>query len=212
MKGIIHVFALTTLSICCTAPIGASAETLIYKVTMRLQVPRVYDNTQSLGYRKPQRQIIVGYVSVDKDMATKPYEGENVSGEPEIYAYGFYNKTHKVAGSHVTYADCALAENVMWRYIGNNKTCIFKKTCIKFNLDLNPSYNIGADEPDNTLVIQLSGIGNSEKLIQGSVTGQIGCGCFAYGHISPTRDIQGNVQDITPLYGRFVMKLKNRIP
>lgn len=206
----IHYYA--ALAMLIGLPLAGHSETLVYKVTMHLHVPRVYNNTQSLGYRKPQRQVIIGYVSVDKDMAAQPDEEGNVSGEPEIYAYSFYNRTHKVAGSQVTYADQSLADDVMWRYIGNNKTGVFKRTCIKFSLDLNPSYNIGADEPDNTLVIQLSGIGKSEKLIRGSVTGQIGCGCFAYGHVSPTRDIQGNVQDITPLYGRFTMKLKQRLP
>lgn len=214
MKRIQYHAALGLISLISLLPLAGNSETLIYEVTMRLKVPRVYDNYQSLGYRKPQWQKIVGYVSVDKDMASQPSEDDGyVSGEPEIYAYGFTNKTHKLSsGKRVTYADCSLADDVMWRYIGSNKTGKFKTTCIKFSLDLDPSYNIGYDEPDNTLIIQLSGIGSSEKKIKGNVTGQIGCGCMAYGHVSPTRDVLGEVRDITPLYGTFTMKLKKAIP
>lgn len=207
----IHYYA--ALAMLIGLPLAGRSETLVYKVTMRLYVPRVYDNTQSLGYRKPQWQKIVGYVSVDKDMASRPDEDGYVSGEPEIYAYSFVNKKHKLSnGEYVTYADCALGTDVMWRYIGSNAKNVFKTTCVEFSLDLDPSYNIGDDEPDNTLIVQFSGIGSSEKSIRGGVTGQIGCGCSDYGHKSPTRDVLGDVSDITPLYGTFNMKLEKRIP
>lgn len=32
----------------------------VYDVTLRTWMPRVYDNMNSLGYRKYQRQVIVG--------------------------------------------------------------------------------------------------------------------------------------------------------
>lgn len=180
------------------APCIARSEVVVYKLTMALYVPRVYNNTQSLGYRKNQLQKIVGYVTVDKDIGSE-------DTEPFIRTWYLVNKTHKVQKQNVTYHD-AYADDVMWRYIGNNKTGVFKNTQVKFSLDLDPSYNIGADEPDNALIIQLAGRGSTEKAIRGSVTGQIGCGCMAYGHISPTRTLKGEVSDITPLYGTFVMK------
>lgn len=180
-----------------------SAETLFYKVSIRLNVPRVFDNTQSRGYRKIQRQRITGYVAVDM---SAPDES---SCEPVVYAYSFVNKTHKVCGSKVTYRN-AWATDVMWRYIGSNKTNVFKNPNMKFSLDMNPSYNIGDDEPDNTLIMTLAGSGSSDKIITGRITGQIGCGCTAYGHISPTRTVNGMVNDIVPLYGTFTMRLVSR--
>ena len=180
------------------APCIARSEVVVYKLTMALYVPRVYDNTRSLGYRKNQLQKITGYVTVDKDIGSE-------DTEPFIRTWHLVNKTHKVQKQNVTYHD-AYADNVMWRYIGSNKTGVFKNTQVKFSLDLDPSYNIGADEPDNALIIQLAGRGSTEKTIRGSVTGQIGCGCTAYGHISPTRTLKCDVSDITPLYGTFTMK------
>lgn len=184
---------------CVILPSICDAESLVYQFKMRLCVPRVYDNMQSNGYRKRQMQLIVGYVTVDK-------LSESEYSEPCVFVYDIVNKTHKVGNANVTYDDVE-ASDVMWHYIGNNKTGVFKNTCIKFNLDLDPSYNIGDDEPDNTILIQVSGTGSSERLIRGSVTGQIGCGCKEYGHVSPTRDIKGNVRDTAPLYGTFTMKL-----
>lgn len=180
-----------------------SAETLFYKVSIRLNVPRVFDNMQSLGYRKMQWQSITGYVAVDMSAPDKS------SCEPVVYAYNFVNRTHKVQGSRVTYLD-AWATDVMWRYIGSNKTNVFRKPNVKFSLDMNPSYNIGDDEPDNTLIMTLAGSGSSDSLIIGRITGQIGCGCMAYGHISPTRTVDGRVSDIVPLYGTFTMRLVSR--
>lgn len=179
---------------------SASADIIAYKVKMRLRVPRVYRNTTSMGYRKVQRQKVTGYVYVDKN--------DLEDGEPRVWATGFLNETHKVGGQNVSYK--ALVTDVMWRYIGNNRTGVFKHPNVKIGLDLDPSYNIGADEPDNTLLITLSGYGVSDRHVRGSVTGQIGCGCSAYGHISPTRTVDGKVTDITPLCGTFTMtRVKN---
>lgn len=188
--------------------IESSAETLVYKCTMRLNVPRVYDNMQSQGKRKMQWQKVVGYITVDTDLSDRSEDEEEFFGtrEPAVYASEFINKTHKISTGKVTYSDCA-ADNVMWRFIGSNKTGVFKHTNLRFSLDLDPSYNIGDDEPDNTLVITLSGDGSSCKKISGYVTGQIGCGCRVYGHTSPTRTIGCEVDDIVPLYGKFTMKL-----
>lgn len=191
MKKIIVLAAVSLVSL------SALSDIIIYRITMNMKVPRVYDNAKSLGYRKVQQQVIKGYISVDY--------GCGEYKEPVIYAYSFLNRNHKIGGKNVTYAETE-ADDVMWRYIGSNKRNVFTSPNIKFSLDLDPSYNIGADEPDNTLVITLSGSGISERTIKGAVTGQIGCGCMAYGHISPTRGIDFRVSDITPLYGTFNMR------
>ena len=183
---------------------AAGAEVVAYKLTMNLKVPRVYDNMKSMGYRKVQSQKIVAYIYVDKAL------GKDQT-EPIIEIYDVVNKTHKVSGQCVTYGDTE-AEDVMWRYIGSNKTGVFKNTNIRFSLDLDPSYNIGEDEPDNALIITLSGYGQNECTIKGYVTGQIGCGCYEYGHVSPTRTIGCLVSDITPLCGSFSMKRVARYP
>ena len=192
MKKIIAIIALAAM-----IPLSAAAETVVYKLSMTLKVPRVYDNTTSKGYRKINSQTITGYVYVDKDNL--------VGNEPVIFVSGMLNKTHKINGKNVTYADTE-ATDVMWRYIGSNKTGVFKNTCVKFSLDLDPSYNIGDDEPDNALIVTLAAQGSSEKTLTGNVTGQIGCGCKAYGHVSPTRTIGCYVDDKVPLYGTFKMK------
>lgn len=190
---------MSAIALAAMLPNSTCAETLVYKLKMKLEVPRIYDNMQSKGYRKVQAQYVYGYVYVD----TNPRKG---SKEPSVSVCCVYNKTHKVSGKSVTYSD-AEATEVTWRFIGSNKTGVFKQPCLKFSLDLNPSYNIGADEPDNTLVITLSGRGKNYKSISGKVTGQIGCGCSAYGHVSPTRTIVYGVDDISPLSGTFTMKL-----
>jgi len=181
-------------ALCAVSGFSAKAETITYKLVMKLDIPRVYDNMQSKGYRKVQKQRIVGFVTINKDAV----------GEPVIKTYGIFNKTHLVGGKYVTYDD-TVADDVMWRYIGSNETGVFKNVQLKFSLDLDPSYNIGADEPDNALIITLSGRGVNEKYIRGMVTGQIGCGCTAYGHISPTRTVHGEVDDIAPICGKFAL-------
>lgn len=178
--------------------LNVHSETIVYKMKMSLKIPRVYDNSRSLGYRKNQRQKIECIVYVDKDLASGQIE-------PAISVCNAVNKTHKTSSGNVTYGDCE-AEDVTWRYIGSNKTGVFKNANIKFSLDLNPSYNIGDDEPDNTLLITLSGLGASDRIFSGHVTGNIGCGCKAYGHKSPTRTISCLVSDVVPVSGTFTMR------
>lgn len=197
MKKIISMLALVGL-----LSIPASSGDVTYKVTLSLKVPRVYDNMESLGYRKMQPQSVTGRVIVNAD--------DMGAYEPSISSRDFVNKTHKVSGKNVTYSDTE-ATDVKWRYIGSNKTGVFKGANVKFSLDLDPSYNIGEDEPDNTLMMTLAGCGSSDKSIKGAVTGQIGCGCKAYGHVSPTRTVHGQVDDIVPLYGTFTMKKLDKL-
>lgn len=193
-----NLICMAILALCATA----GAETLVYKAVFTLKVPRVYANTESKGYRKYQTQVVRGVVTVDTSNL--------VAGEPKMTAC-FTNTTHKVAGRFVTY-ECEVDQSsVMWRWIGDNRKGDFHKPCLRFSAECNPSYNIGDDEPDNTLIFTWSGYGNGVKRIGGYVAGQIGCGCSAYGHVSPTRTIDGRISDIVPMCGKGYIKLSRRI-
>ena len=182
-----------------------------YDLTMRLYVPRVYDNMQSLGYRRYQLQTLKG-----KLLLIYTDDGETV-----VKVKDLENRTHKVNGKRVTY-ECYENFNdnngVLVVGVGSNKTLKFNQGGVKFSFTADPSYNIGGVEEDNTLMLWLSGHGSLRngilKSIKGSVTGQIGCSCYAYGHISPTRKYFGYltdiVLDIAPVDGRFTMSFKNR--
>ena len=102
--------------------------------------------------------------------------------------------------------------------IGHNRTGKFRDGGIEFAFQADPSYNIGKVDEDNTLILELSGYGKIKsgvlRNIRGAVKGQIGCGCMAYGHVSPTRLYLGFVSDIVydiaPLYGTFSATFRNR--
>ena len=192
MKHILTFIALVALS---AVPLSSFAEILKYKVSMRMRIPRVYNNSDSKGSRRMEYQTIKGELTVDT-------ETTGDSHEPTIKACSFYNITHRINGKHVTY-ESGDAYNVTWRYIGSNKTGEFKRTCLAFSLILDPSYNIGEETPENTLSIDFSGYGSTKKRISGRVTGTVGCVCGEYGHVSPTRTIDGVVNDICPTYGTF---------
>ena len=82
-----------------------------------------------------------------------------------------------------------------------------------------PSYTLGYEPTnDSSMIIQISGSGKSvvsgiRRIISsasGYVTGQLGCGCAEYGHISPTRTAgyyghTGVVTDTSSTFGRFKM-------
>lgn len=195
------------------ASIQAAAQTIeTYDFTMRLKVPRVYDNMQSLGYRKYQWQTLCGQLDVVYDSA---------DGTTYARIVGLYNRTHKVGGSSIVY-NC-----YEWPYddspvrvvaVGNNLTGKFTAGGMEFSFVADPSYNIGGVEEDNTLMLELSGVGNIRNghftTVVGAVKGRIGCGCYAYGHTSPTRKWFGYltsvVVDIAPLYGTFKARFKSR--
>lgn len=164
----------TVMMLATLLPLVSPARTDVYRFKAALHVPRVYDNTQSLGRRKYQTQKLEGVLRVT------PVEGR----EPKI-ELALTNKTHKVGGSPVTYETDV--SGVLWHVIGSNKTGVFKTPSVKFSVDANPSYNIGDDEPDNTLILTFAGKGTSWKRLSGYAAGQLGCGCYAYGHTSPTR-------------------------
>ena len=187
----------------------AAAYTDVYELKMSLKVPRVYDNTESLGYRQYQTQTVVAQLLVE--------HGDG--GEPSITISCAENRTHKVGGRRVTYAPTE-AEGVVWHVLGSNRTGKFRTGSLKFELDLNPSYNVGEDEPDNALILTLAGRGNVSsdgrlKRANGYLAGQIGCGCSAYGHVSPTRVLgpfgaTGQVVDIAAVHGHWRLKWLSR--
>ena len=182
-----------------------------YDFTMRLNVPRIYDNMQSKGYRKYQPQTLKGTL-----LLIYPD-----SSEPIVKVNGLRNLTHRIGGKMVTY------ECYEWPYddnavltvgIGSNKTGKFNQGGAAFSFVAEPSYNIGDIDEDNTLMLELSGHGilrkDVLKTLKGVVRGRIGCGCMAYGHISPTRLFLGYlttiVWDVAPLDGTFTAKFKER--
>lgn len=187
----------------------AAAYTDVYELKMSLRVPRVFDNTGSRGYRQYQSQTVVAQLRVE--------HGDG--GEPSISISWAENRKHKVGGRCVTYAPTE-AEGVMWHVLGSNRTGKFRMGSVKFELDLDPSYNVGDDEPDNALILTLAGRGNVSsdgrmKLATGYVAGQIGCGCSAYGHVSPTRVLGPfgatcQVVDIAAVHGHWRLKWLSR--
>jgi len=188
----------------------------VYELTMSLHVPRVYDNTTSQGYRKYQTQRIKGYLYATYD------DDDNVT----LRIDSCYNKTHKVAGSYVKYQVTVDNDGTIlyprWTYIGSNKTGIFKTPSVAFYIDCFPSYAKGADEPDNSLLLTLAGTGITKKVkktggiyiskLKGTASGILGCGCMAYGHVSPTRQIgfcgprDKEVRDVCAVFGTWSAK------
>lgn len=193
----------------------------VYDFKMSLRIPRIYDNMSSLGYRKYQTQMIKGYLVLTYKDRTS---------QPEISIQSLYNKTHKISGQYITY-DTEVDNEGMYFfprmcYVGNNKTQKFTTPNLTFYMIAEPSYNIASEvDEDNSLYIMLSGIGNSIKLkgtntivaksFRGNVTGTLGCGCKAYGHVSPTRtmtvDGPGDVTDVATTYGTWRATWKKTI-
>ena len=185
----------------CTIPsVGATTKKVTevvdeYKFTMILRVPRTYDNMQSLGYRKYQAQRCYGVLRI-------VYSADGTGRSTYLEMVDLYNKTHKVGGKCVEYLTIIGSDEWPTRigYIGNNKTGKFTTPFVSFSMDANPSYNVGDDEPDNALILRLSGSGTSKlitwngyknvriiKRLRGKLAGDLGCGCTAYGHLSCTR-------------------------
>ena len=150
------------------------------------------------------------------------YDG---GGEPSITLRGLVNKTHKISGFGVRYSETE-CELVRWHYIGDNKKDLFKTPSVSFYAEIDPSYNISqrVDE-DNSLLLTFAGTGLSTlsksmrgfsgvrtiNRLHGYATGTLGCGCYAYGHVSPTR-IAGPfgcldiVPDVAAVYGTWTAK------
>lgn len=190
------------LLIVCLLPLTLLGQSVdVYDFTLVVKVPRIYDNEQSLGQRKWQTQKIVGQLLVDYGVD---------EDAPRITFKNCYNKTHKVNGKNVTYLCEQGYDEVIrrWVVMGNNRTGSFRNGSCFFFADFEPSYNVGDDEPDNSLLLYFGGYGTLKKIKSGSTpcsasscagdawkvtkwfgycVGTMGCGCHAYGHTSPTR-------------------------
>lgn len=151
-----------------------------YRFKMVLNVPRIYDNMQSKGYRKYQKQTIQGELKFI-------YDDENGS---KVEVYGLENKTHKISGRRITYecSEYPYDDNMFLSVgLGSNKTLKFNQSGVRFSFVADPSYNIGEVDEDNSLYLELSGHGRLRSksmyrslvmdTLKGSVTGRIGCGC-----------------------------------
>ena len=185
------------------------ATTENYNLKLRLNVPRIYDNMQSLGSRKYQMQTVVGTMQLCYNAA-----GDLV----DVKFKNAVNRTHKLSnGSNVTY-DINLDSVVYPRFnvIGSNKTEKFNTASVCFSIAAEPNYNIGQMNEDNGLYLVLSGKGsiskNKLKTLSGTAAGTIGCGCRAYGHVSPTRKMKlngdvGAVDDVAAVHGQWSARL-----
>jgi len=184
--------ALALLLLC---PLCLFAKTSYYDLVMLLKVPVILNNAQSLGSRQYRLQRIRGRVIVE----------HFPDSEPEVSFVDMVNRSHKLSsGAYVTYK--TVVDKVGWHAVGSNKTGIFRKPSIFVSIEATPSYAL-ADGEDNTLVVTLSGSGTNDKRVHGYVAGQLGCGCYAYGHTSPTR-ILGTctVVDTAAVWGTFTMR------
>ena len=198
-----------------------------FKFKMMLKVPRIYDNNTSKGSRKYQAQKIEG------EMYLIYRSGEM----PEVVITNLVNKTQKLSnGSQIKYR-CRIDQDkipTIVNYIGDNKKGLFKIGSIVFFLDADPNYNKGEDDPDNSLLVAVSGksstrktwfaefLGNAYKYLgyyyeyntfSGNVAGTLGCGCYAYGHTSPTRvggacGASSIVSDVAAVWGSWAASHK----
>lgn len=215
MKKIPMIAALATALLMSITSRAATVECTVdeYKLIMYVYVPRIYDNNMSLGYRKYQRQKITGYLQI-----AYPNDGSR----PTILVEELINQTHKLStGTKVSYK-CRIDQNMMYprvNLIGNNKTDKFNTAAINFYLDAEPNYNKGEDDEDNSLLITLGGKGLTRAAnggrrifyISGNLAGTLGCGCYSYGHTSPTRVAGWRrhlniVDDVAAVWGSWVAR------
>lgn len=162
----------------------------VYDVKMKLNIPRVVDNTQSLGYRKYQAQLISGQMF----MTYGDY------GVEKVCFSKFINYTHKVNDIYVTYQvvmDEDSLHNFSW--CGDNSKQEFFAPNFNMTIEMTPSYKKGSEMLDDiylsiacTHSIVKTDMHNDDYVhivyyMKGYCTGQIGCNCTAWGHISPTR-------------------------
>lgn len=181
-----------------------------FRLTLSLNVPRVYNNTYSLGYRKYQKQQLSGNLSIIWK-----------SGQPTICVDDIVNLTHKISGKAISY-DCEVTYSHL-NAIGDNKSEKFTKATVSFDIEAEPSYALQDLNEDNGLYLKLSGSGSIAKRngryvlnsASGYAVGQIGCGCSDYGHISPTRILSFNgpnllaIDDIAAVYGTWRLRRIN---
>lgn len=225
----------------------------VYNFTASVQVPRVYDNSESLGYRKNQMQTIKGAMAVIYNSDPSLESGWE---RPRIEFLWLTNQTHKVNGVKIGYSCMVNNEGDMFdgpmtrvNAIGDNKKDTFTTPDVTFYLDAKPDYAIGPDDEDNSLLATFSGTGSMSTIpvygyeqvwhgsgkkaystkkrvllykykrirtLNGKIAGQLGCGCMAYGHKSPTR-IMGpfgateSVDDVAKIQGTWSASFRERL-
>lgn len=189
----------------------------VYSFKLNLKVPQVIDNSSSRGYRKYKAQTIKGFL----------YILWMDDGSFRIDFSGLENKNFKVRGVNVTYQGSEVGDVLYSRfnYIGDNNKNSFTTPCIAFYLELQPSYALGGATEDNSFYLLLSGSGKSAvykkfgcritKTLSGYAAGTQGCGCYDYGHKSPTRDASicgasTEVNDVVATYGKWSATFKTR--
>lgn len=145
---------------------------------------------------------------------------------PQIYITNLVNHSHKINHKNITYT-CYQDESTVSRlnYLGNNRSNLFTKPGLSMSFVADPSYNIGDVEEDNSLYLNFAGYGvsSTSKIrtcripakLSGNATGNLGCGCSAYGHKSPTRVVgycgpTDFVDDVAPVFGKWKAKFKLR--
>ena len=180
-----------------------------YAVTIRLHVPQVLNNTESLGYRIFRVQTIKCKMSITYAEGKDP-------------AFSFdeaVNNSFRVGGSKVTYT-VTTEDDIMparLSYIGKNGAESFKvkSATVVFFVEAVPSYAKGDPGEDNSFHLMFSGRGYPSadvrsgaylpRMFRGYVTGTQGCSCYAYGHTSPTRTagVNGATSEVTDVAAAF---------
>lgn len=188
----------------------------VYSFKLRLKVPQVFNNSTSKGYRKFQLQYIKGQMLIEWQ----------TDGTYKIEFADLKNYNFKVQDACVTY-EAEINTDVVsphYTYIGSNQSNVFKTPSIGFLAQFEPSYAIGEAAEDNSFTLMIAGKGAPEKLhnaivaktFRGRAAGMQGCGCYAYGHKSPTREatILGagtEVTDVVATYGTWVARFQRRV-
>ena len=203
-----------------TFSVSAVTVTDVYDLTLKLKVPQVLNNNNSLGERRYKSQTITGqlYISYDTEFENRPV----------ISISNLVNKSFKVGGRNVTYTAEVNDNEIYTRLvlIGSNKTGKFNTASTCFYVEAMPNYAIGGVDEDNSFYILLAGQGTTAldkksgiryiKRLNGYATGTQGCGCYAYGHISPTRvagyiGATDQVDDVACVHGTWTAKInKNK--
>ena len=141
-----------------------------YKLTLRLWTPRIYDNMESLGYRKYQNQRLTG----DLEIRYNTVNDDGIGLPPGIFITNLVNKTHKISGVPITYTTSVNNNDDYYSpydgpvtrvsLIGSNKTDKFLTPSVVFYMDAEPSYNLGMDDEDNSLLCTVAGTGKTKNV------------------------------------------------
>ena len=140
-----------------TQPATETVDT--YRFKMSIYLPRIYENAQSLGYRKYQKQSLTGELSII-------YRG---SEPPKFKVEKLVNNTQR----GISY-ECYSESGESWIdgmvvALGSNKTKKWNQSGMKFSFWADPSYNIGDLGEDNSMFLDLSGKGTFTKKSLGTV-------------------------------------------